>query len=127
MRTLWEVLKEAYWRLVVDDGLALAGNIAFCVILAVFPFLIFLTALAGFFGNPQLAQTIVDYLLSVAPPELAGPIAPEIRYIFTVPRTDLLTIGVVLTIWTAAGAVESVRVGLNRAYGTAGRNGAALY
>ncbi len=113
----WDILKAAYVSLVRDDGLALAGNIAFCMILALFPFLIFLTALAGFFGNPDLAQQIVDYLLSVAPRELAEPVAPEIQYIFTVPRTDLLTLGIVLTLWTASAAVESVRVGLNRAYG----------
>ena len=117
MRAIWEITKDAYWRLVNDDGLVLAGNIAFFALTAVFPFLIFLTSCAAFIGSPELAQTIVDYLLSVAPPELAKPIAPEIRYIFTVPRTDLLTIGALLTVWTASSAVESIRVGLNRAYG----------
>lgn len=115
--SLREITGEAYLRLVRDDGLALAGNIAFCMILALFPFLIFLIALAGFFGNATLAQTIVDYLLAVAPKELADPVTPEIRYIFTVPRTDLVTLGALLTLWTASAAVESVRTGLNRAYG----------
>ena len=74
--SLREITGEAYLRLVRDDGLALAGNIAFCMILALFPFLIFLIALAGFFGNATLAQTIVDYLLAVAPKELADPVTP---------------------------------------------------
>jgi len=117
IQATWEIVSEAYTRLRDADGLALAGNIAFCMILALFPFLILLTALAGFFGNEALAQTVVDYLLSVMPKELATPVAPEIHYILTAQRTDLLTLSVALTLWTSSGAVESVRVGLNRAYG----------
>ncbi len=117
IKAIWETVSEAYTRLRDDDGLALAGNIAFCMILALFPFLILLTALAGFFGNEALAQTVVDYLLSVMPKELATPVTPEIHYILTAQRTDLLTLSVALTLWTSSGAVESVRVGLNRAYG----------
>ncbi len=112
----WRLAFDATSHLIEDDGLALAGNIAFCMILALFPFLILLTALAGFLGNQQLAETVVNYLLSVAPHEIAGPLAPEIHKLLTVPRTGLLTLGVLLTLWTASGAVESVRVGLNRAY-----------
>lgn len=117
IREAWRDFVSAYWRFVAADGLALAGNIAFCAILALFPFLIFLTALAGFFGNEALAQAVVDYLLSVAPKSLAASVSPEIRSILTAPRTDLVTVAAGFTLWTASGAVESVRVGLNRAYG----------
>jgi len=113
---LREIVVDATQHLIADDGLALAGNIAFCMILALFPFLILLTAFAGFAGNQQLAETVINYLLSVAPHEIADPLSPEIHSLLTVPRSDILTIGALLTIWTASGAVESVRVGLNRAY-----------
>ena len=43
---------------------------------AVFPFLIFLTALAGFFGSEELASSIVSYLLGVAPEQLVRPLEP---------------------------------------------------
>jgi len=121
LRAVGEIFAEAYRRLARDDGLALAGNIAFCMILALFPFLIFLTALAGMIGDEALAQTVVDYFLSVTPGELAGPLTPEIHYILTAGRSDLLTLSVVATLWTASGAVESVRIGLDRAYGFAER------
>jgi membrane protein len=117
IRAIWETVSESYTRLRDADGLALAGNIAFCMILALFPFLILLTTLAGFFGDEALAQTVVDYLLNVMPEELATPVAPEIHYILTAQRPDLLTLSVALMLWTSSEAVESVRVGLNRAYG----------
>lgn len=110
------VFATALGNFIRDDGFPLAGNIAFSVILSAFPFLIFLTTLAGFLGNEALAEDVVIYLLSIAPGSLVDPIAPEIHSILTVPRSDLLSISVLLTLWTASGSVRSVRTGLNRSY-----------
>ena len=107
---------EAVRRLFADEAIPLAGNIAFRVLFSLFPFLIFLTALAGFFGNENLAEKVVTFLLSVAPEQLIHPLASEIRSILTVPRTGLLSLAALLTIWSAMGGVDSIRVGLNRAY-----------
>ncbi len=110
------LLVEAVYRLFADEAIPLAGNIAFRTIFSVFPFLIFLTTLGGFLGNADLAERIVIYLLGVAPVPLVQPLAPEIRSILTVPRTGLLSISALLTIWSAMGGIDSLRVGLNRAY-----------
>lgn len=107
---------EAICRLFADEAIPLAGNIAFRTLFSVFPFLIFLTALAGFFGNENLAEQVVNFLLSVAPEQIVRPLASEIHSILTVPRTDLLSVSALLTIWSAMAGVDSVRVGLNRAY-----------
>jgi len=85
--------------------------------LALFPFLIFLTALAGFFGNEALAQTVVDFLLSVAPADLVKPFADDIHAILTIPDGSVLALSITITAYSAASGVESIRVGLNRAYG----------
>lgn len=103
-------------RLFADEAIPLAGNIAFRLIFSIFPFLIFLTSLAGFFGSSELAQAVVSYLLSVAPEQLIRPLAPEISSILTVPRSGLLSLSALLTIWSAMGGVDSIRVALNRAY-----------
>ncbi len=103
-------------RLFADEAIPLAGNIAFRTLFSIFPFLIFLTALAGFFGNEELAEKVVTFLLSVAPEQLVRPLAGEIKSILTVPRTGLLSVAALLTIWSATGGIDSVRVALNRAY-----------
>ena len=111
-----DLVRESFYRLFADEAIPLAGNIAFRIVFSVFPFLIFLTALAGFFGNDNLAEGVVTFLLSVAPAQLVEPLVPEIRSILTVPRSGLLSISALITIWSAMGGVDSVRVGLNRAY-----------
>ena len=103
-------------RFINDDGLPLAGNIAFCTLLAVFPFFIFLSALAGFFSTANLAETVVTWLLAAGPDRITAPLAREAHDILTVPRGNLLTLSVLVTLYTAAGGVESIRTGLNRAY-----------
>lgn len=114
--SVWPLLSEAVGRLFTDEAIPLAGNIAFRTVFSAFPFLIFLVTLAGFFGNDALAEKIVTYLLAVAPAELVNPLAPEIRSILTVQRTGLLSLSALITIWSAMAGVDSVRVGLNRAY-----------
>jgi membrane protein len=114
--TIGSLARESFYRLFADEAIPLAGNIAFRILFSVFPFLIFLTALAGFLGSNELAEGVVNFLLGIAPAELVKPLAPEIRSILTVPRSGLLSISALITIWSAMGGVDSVRVGLNRAY-----------
>jgi membrane protein len=121
---IWETLR----RMVADEAMPLAGNIAFRMMFSAFPFLIFLTAIAGFIGSESWVEQTVQLLLSVAPENVVAPIAREIRSILTVPRADLLSIGAVLTVWSATAGVDSVRVCLNRAYDvTETRAGWELY
>jgi membrane protein len=114
--TILSLAHEAITRLFADEAIPLAGNIAFRVIFSIFPFLIFLTTLAGFAGNDDLAERVVNYLLSVAPQQLVAPLVPEIRSILTTQRTGLASLAALLTVWSAMGGVDCLRVALNRAY-----------
>jgi len=114
--SLLALFGKALKRLFADEAIPLAGNIAFRTIFSLFPFLIFLTSLAGFFGTEDLAVRTVNFLLDVAPEGLVKPFASEIHSVLTVPRAGLLSAAALLTIWSAMGGVDSVRVCLNRAY-----------
>lgn len=107
---------EALKRLFADEAVPLAGNIAFRTMFSIFPFLIFVTSLAGFFGSEDLAQRIIAFLLSVAPEQLVHPLSGEIMAILTVQHGGLVSLSAALTIWSAMGGVDSIRVALNRAY-----------
>jgi membrane protein len=112
-----EITRIALVRLMSDDGWALASHVALSVILAIFPFLIFVTALAGFLGVKLSAAQIYDIVFEGWPQSVAGPISREVIQVLTVGRRDLLTFGVLLTIWFSSGGVEALRVALERAYG----------
>ena len=110
-----------FWRAALTfnaaDGWAIASHVALSTLMAIFPFLIFLTAIAAFFDLSALSNTVVTLIFDSVPERIAAPIAGEVRRVLLVPRGDLLTIGVALALWFASSGVEAMRVGLNRAYG----------
>lgn len=115
---LWgAILREATLRLWNDDAIALAGNVAFRALLAIFPFLIFVSAMTAFIGDQQMADDLSSFLIAMVPPALAEPLIAEVEQVLTVQRSGLLSVGVLLTLWFAVGGVDGLRVGLNRAYG----------
>lgn len=116
-RVVPAVLQEAVLRLWSDDAFGLAGNVAFRALLAIFPFLIFTSALTAFVGDRSMADDLVDFLIAIVPPPLIEPIVSEVVQVMTVPRGDVLSLGILLTIWFAVGGADGVRIGLNRAYG----------
>jgi membrane protein len=114
---------DAFHRFNADDGWAIASHIALSALMSLFPFLILVTALAGFFGTQDLADEVARILLETWPKQVAEPIAKEIGSVLTTARGDLLTIGVVLAIYFASSGIESLRIGLNRAYGVVDQRG----
>jgi len=118
LQLCFRVAREAYYKFLADDGWAIASHIALSALMSLFPFLILVTALAGFlFGSTQLADEVAGILLQMWPTEVATPISGEIRRVLLGARSDLLTLGVGLAIYFASSGIESLRIGLNRAYG----------
>lgn len=109
---------DAYTCFNANDGWATASHIALSTLMALFPFVILVTALAAsFLGSKELADEVAKLLLETWPREVAGPIASEIHNVLTTTRGDILTIGVALAVFFASSGIESLRIGLNRAYG----------
>ena len=106
----------AYLKFVEDDGWPIASHISLSVLTSVFPFLIFVGAVAGFFGTPEIADKAAELLFDTWPPNIAGPIGAEIHRVLTTPRGGLLTLGALLSLFFSTSGVEALRVGLNRAY-----------
>src|ERR1700742_4713923 len=107
---------DAFYTFLADDGWAIASHIALSTLMALFPFLIVLTSLAGFFGSAELADQAATLLLQTWPPRVAETISGQIHQVLTTTRTDALTAGAVLAVYFASNGVEALRVALNRAY-----------
>jgi membrane protein len=116
LRYVFHVCLDAFYTFLADDGWAIASHIALSTLMALFPFLIVLTSLAGFFGSKELADQAADLLLQTWPTQVADALAGEIHDVMTTTRTGLLTIGAVLAVYFASNGVEALRVALNRAY-----------
>jgi membrane protein len=118
LRRWLEISYRAAWRLVMqDEGLELSGYIAFTAFFSLFPFLIFLAALAGFLGDRETADEFIATMFEFMPPDVAETLAPAVREVVGARQGGLLTVGIVTTLWFASNGIEALRTGLNRAYG----------
>ena len=117
IRLCYRVAFDAFYRFNADDGWAIASHIALSVLMAMFPFLILVTALAGFIGSNNLADEVARLIVAAWPREVSGPIADQIHSVLTTARGDVLTLGAVFAVYFSSSGIESLRIGLNRAYG----------
>ncbi len=72
----------------------MASHVALSTIMAIFPFMIFGTALASYLGADAFSETAVHLIFDTWPQTVAEPIAREVENVLTQDRFDLLTIGV---------------------------------
>ncbi|MGL4495576.1 MAG: YihY/virulence factor BrkB family protein [Beijerinckiaceae bacterium] len=110
------IAKDAFNRFLEHDGWAIASHIALSVLMSMFPFLLVVTAFAGVFGSQDLADEAGKLLLEAWPKEVAEPIAREVTTVLTSVRGDALTFGALFALYFSSSGVESLRIGLNRAY-----------
>ena len=117
MRELITIFWSAAEKFAADDGWAIASYIGLTLLMSLFPFLIFVGALAGFMGSEELAKEAARLIFAEWPAVVAGPIAEQVSNVLTAPRGGLLTFGGAFALYFASSAIEALRVGLNRAYG----------
>lgn len=103
-------------RLIAHDGIEIAGFIAYTGLVSLFPFAIFLFALAGFFGDASTAQAVINAAFEQLPREVASTLVPIISDIFKQPQPGLMTLGIVGTLWVTSSGVEALRVGCSRSW-----------
>ncbi|MEO1017215.1 MAG: YihY/virulence factor BrkB family protein [Pseudomonadota bacterium] len=117
IRAFVDILWPAINHFITDQGVVLAGYIAFTSIFSIFPFLIFLLALAGFLGQGDAASQSIDLALDILPPEVEGVLRPAVNDIRNAPHTTLMTFSIAIALWVASSGLESLRHALNLAFG----------
>jgi membrane protein len=111
------VLVQAALNYIRHQSANQAGSVAFSAVLAMFPLLLFLSAAAGFVGQPGAAADLADRVMEYAPPVVADALIPVIAEVLRQRSRTLLALGMIATIWAASSGAQAVRTALNRAYG----------
>jgi membrane protein len=114
----FQTLKTTIQEFVRDDALGLAAQLAFYLILAIFPFILFLVALIDTFSSPEFITKVFTYLRQVLPAQVFDLIRTytesTLRNRDTAP--GLLSVGILGTIWATSSAFAALMNALNRAY-----------
>ena len=99
-----------------DGGTLFAGHIAFAGLFALFPFIIFLTTLAGEIGQSAAAQDFVQLGLGALPAEVRRAIEAPVYEVLRGGRQGLMTLSIVASLWAVSSAFEAARYALNLAF-----------
>jgi membrane protein len=121
-RRLWRVLVRPFWRAALrfldHEGMELAGYIAFSILLALFPFILFLVALSGFVGQSAAVQDFMVFAFDYLPVEVGRALYPVVSdIVLNPPASGIMTFSMIGTLWVASSGVEALRTALDRAYG----------
>jgi membrane protein len=111
-----QTLLQSIYRLYEHSGFSMAGSVAFSFVVSLFPFCIFLGALASIFGGRELADQAVGQLFQVLPKQVAEGLVPQVENIMGTRRIDLLTVSGGIALFFATSAIETLRAALNGAY-----------
>lgn len=110
------VLIKAAAKFLQDRADMIAGYISFSILLAFFPFLIFITALSTVLIGPQEDGGVMQYLFNSMPEHVAQTLAPVVTEILKQDRGGLATLSAMGALWAASSGFEALRSGFDVAY-----------
>lgn len=94
-----------------------AGSVSFAALLSLFPFLIFLVALAGTLTDPAHLTGLLDDLRGVVPEDGIGLIEEYLGGLLAASGGGLMTVGALGAMWAAGRGVRAFIHALNVTYG----------
>lgn len=111
-------LKRVGRRMLDDDCLGLAGQLAFFSLLSLFPFLMFLVALAGLvISDPEtVLRTLTERMQDVLPGDVVGLLVDYIDRTLRSATPSVLFLGILAAFWSGWAASDALIKGTNRAY-----------
>ncbi|AWZ47612.1 YihY/virulence factor BrkB family protein [Hathewaya limosa] len=98
------------------DLYALACQLAYSLILSIFPFLIFLLTIVGY--SSLDAETIMSTLQPLMPHSAFELLSQTVSEVLTMGRIDVLSFGILGTLWASSSGFRAIIKGLNKAYET---------
>lgn len=110
--------KDLITRIIKDDFMGMAAEMAYIFILTFFPFMIFLVSLFGILGNEDQIYRVMDFLNDVTPLQSMGIIERTLRNVMYSSSKELVTIGFASTLFLASNAAVVSIKGMNKAYHT---------
>ena len=99
-----------------DDSLGWAAQLAYYLLFAVFPFVLFLTALLGYLPIPNLMERLLATLATLLPGEVVTLLQDHVRQLVTEQKGGVLSFGILAALWASSSAVVAIIDALNRAY-----------
>ncbi|WP_164217392.1 YihY/virulence factor BrkB family protein [Virgibacillus sp. YIM 98842] len=114
MKRIVNIGLQLYERIEKVDVFGLAAQLAYFFLLSLFPFLLVLVTLVGFLPFDDIA--VVEFINRYAPDQISDLIESNVQQLMHQQSGGLLSIGIIVTLWSASNGVNALMRGFNRAY-----------
>ena len=115
----WRELARRVWKEIeADQVFGRAAELSYYFLLALFPFLIFLTSILGFIlgsGN-STRQALFEYLARVMPPAAYQLISQTMIEVSSASSGGKISFGLLAALWAASNGMTAITASLNSAY-----------
>jgi membrane protein len=113
-----ELARRVYAETIDDDVFGRAAQLSYYFLLALFPALLFLTSLLGYFAgeDSQLRSSLFHYLSTVLPGDASKLISETVNDVTNSSGGGKLSFGILATLWAASNGMGAISESLNAAY-----------
>ena len=115
----WRELAKRVWKEIQEDEVfGRAAELSYYFLLALFPFLIFLTSILGLVLGPGTGarQTLFEYLARVMPPSAYQLISNTMTEVSAASSGGKISFGLLAALWAASNGMSAITTSLNAAY-----------
>lgn len=110
-------IKRLIISVIKNDFYGMAAEMGFMMVIGIFPFMLFLTAIFGWLGNKSCMPQILGFLSNILPQQVMDLIMTVLSEAMIFSHGKLMgVIGLCVTIVLSTNAIAVVLKGLNRAY-----------
>ncbi len=115
-KKLWTIIYKSVFTFNLHGGTENAGFLAFTILFAIFPFMIFFTILIGYLGQTQIGIELVYILKNSLPSDITDTLLPVINSVINGAKTSIISIATLTLIWSASSLVQGLKGILDKAY-----------
>jgi membrane protein len=114
--TIVELARRVWREIDNDEILGRAAQLAYYLILALFPALLFLTALLGLLPLEEIMPELFEYLGDLMPADALSILERYLHQVVEGSGTGILSLGVLGALWASSSGITSVMDALNAVY-----------
>lgn len=112
MQGIWSIVLEAR----ADNVTGEAAKIAYYFFLSLWPLLLGIFAFAGIFGGEPAFEWIMGWVREAIPSEANRIVQRYVESVVAERRPDMLSLGIILTLWSGSNIFATLAEGLNVMY-----------
>lgn len=108
-KKLWVAIYKTVFTFNLHNGTLEAESLAYSMLFAIFPFMIFFTLLLGYIGQTDIGIKFIEIAETTLPEYIVKTLLPVIDNVVNGPKSSIISIASLTLIWSASSLVQNLK------------------